>query len=184
MKEEKIYLLDDPENCSYKFDIEGWVDRHGRFHGQDKKTAQYSGSTHKRCAECNENIIPKNYAWCKNCGEKKLKEKYDALPKKEWDGETPLVLYNENDVYFYTFDEIQEYCQENNISIDSLLLVWTEPYIYPEIDMYDYKGGLPFDDDLPEELVCLINAFNLSVKEIDSHMYIATNIAVTLHTFI
>lgn len=62
-------------------------------------------STHNVCESCGNNIIKNSY--CHPCYESKNNERYLNKEFKEWDGKTPLVIYN-SDEYF-----TEEYLPEN-----------------------------------------------------------------------
>ena len=97
--------------------------------------------THYCCLECG-SIVKKGYS-CNKCAEKRMDDKYSKAPFKEWDGETPLCIFND-DTYFFSEDEIEDYLEENEIEADELQLMICSPNHVHEIDA-DY-----WYDDMPE----------------------------------
>ncbi len=132
---EKIILEDSPEAATYQTGIEGWVDATGRFWGKDEHMARYNGSTHKQC-ECG-NIF-KKHAYCEPCHQKRQDEKYAALERVEWDGESPVVTFD-GDIYFFNgMEELLDYCDDHDCKIEDLKLCHAHPIDYPTIDIDDF----------------------------------------------
>ena len=161
MQDTKIILPDSPE-AAHQQTVTLWVSRHGHAYN-DERIARFDGSTHSKC-ECG-NICDKNYTKCKDCISKQDREKYKAMPFKEWDGETPLCLFN-SDTYFWGEDDIENYCEENECNADSLELVICNPNLPRELDSEFFCDELPDDGDgdLPKELQKAIDDFNAAVK--------------------
>ena len=67
-KEQILYTSD--EVAKHVTNIEGWVDRHGRFWGKDEHMARWSGCTHIICPSCG-NPTSRNYTICSDCRNKK-----------------------------------------------------------------------------------------------------------------
>ena len=88
------------------------------------------------------------------------------LPEKKWKGE-PLCLFD-NDKFFFEFDDVTDYCDENCINLDDLLLVICEPTFASEhtLDPYDhFNDSLAEDIDPPDELIEAVEAFNNALRE-------------------
>jgi len=112
--ENKIILSSDDYAASLQT-LTLWVSRHGRVYNNEQ-TARYDGCTHRKC-DCG-NLVEKHWLKCDECRAKTGVEKYRAMPFKEWDGKTPLCLFD-TDTYFFSSDDIDYYCEENEIAEES-----------------------------------------------------------------
>ena len=155
MKDKKIILESDPEAATYQTGIEGWVSRDGRFWGNDERMARYDGSTHKRCEKCG-TIYIKN-AYCEPCHEKRQDEKYAALERVEWDGESPVCTFDCDKYFFSGIEEVKEYCDENVCFIEDLRLCHCEPGEMPSIDVDNFFEG------------CLPDTYDAEISDIIDH---------------
>ena len=159
-----IILYDSQEAAERVNGISGWIDRHGRFFGENEHAARYSGCTHIKCKECAEPTPVRGYAICDSCRTKKDVERYYAMPRVKWDGETP-VYSDACDVYFSDEDELRDYLQEHDCTIDSLRLILCKENKYPEIEDDYFSEVLPDDiDDLPEELQTALDELNKVIR--------------------
>ena len=160
---EEIIPFDSP-NAAQKINVTGWVSRDGYFYHDDERTARFSGCTHVKCSDCNA-LVPKTRLTCDYCQEKKDTERYTAMDKEEWDGFTPLVLFNTG-IYFWSREDIDEYCHQTGAKIDSLKLVICEGVDGPEFDpesfLLDY---LPEGDDVPEGIRKAATLLNKAIAE-------------------
>jgi len=131
-----------------------------------EKTAKYRLSTHKECEKCG-SVYGKN-SYCDFCYSKSVKERYWKKTFKEWDFETPLVIYN-SDIYFIDADEVESYIEENDIDPKDLNLMICSPnYCIKIEDTY-------FIDDMPEEYDCLSDFDKgLAQKVEEINKYIST----------
>lgn len=121
-------------------------------------------STHKICEGCGEVLEKRTY--CQTCSSKKSAENYFKKTFKEWDGETPLVIYND-DTYFFDEESLQDYIEENGD--ENLELVICEPNYCPELtEEYFSEEYLPenYDglDDFDKGLVQKIKELNEYIK--------------------
>lgn len=157
MKDEIIKYHSD-ESAKFVEGISGWVDRRGRFWGEDEHMARYSGSTHRKCKTC-EKLIAKN-SYCRPCANKSRIEKYNKREKLEWDGETPI--YSEfADRYFFNEDELMEYVNDDrDAGIESLRLIICKPYYLRPIDENYFYDELSEDAELPEDVLEAIETLN------------------------
>jgi len=105
---------------------------------------------------------------CNDCIEAERKEDYNSMPYREWDGETPLVIF-QTDIYFYDEDDLLFYCEENNIAnFNTLQLVICERVKLPTFEISDLVDGYwDWEYDIPNE--------NLINKEINGiiHKYLS-----------
>lgn len=125
--------------------VTGWVSRRGIFYYDNEHGARYDGCTHKPCEGCGELIPRDGLIYCRPCLGTRDAQRFAALPRKEWGGETPLVIYR-TDTYFFNEDELDEYCAENEVSREDLMLVICEPCRPRLVSALDL-----FDDALPED---------------------------------
>lgn len=167
MKEENKIIMYDSEEAAKKVTITGWLSSKGRFYPDqlqnNEHLARYDGCTHGKC-ECG-NIREIHYTICKNCVYKKEVENYLALPKQDWDGETPL--YSESlDKYYFDFDSIEDDMTEENISIDDMRLVICKPIYASQIDENYWYDDLAEDEELPDELQKAVDQLNKVIKSL------------------
>lgn len=142
MDDEKMVLNTDDEAATYRTDISGWVSRNGRYFGDDERLARWDGCTHILC-DCGE---PTEKPWtkCKKCREAERDKHFATLEKKPWDGKVPLCIWDD-DQYFWSEEEIEEYCEELGLELKELKLLICEPVYAREINPDEY-----YEDDLPE----------------------------------
>lgn len=162
MKDEQILYSSD-RAAKYVTNISGWVDSKGRFWGNDEHMARYSGCTHIDCKDCGKPIPVRGYTICSDCREKKNIERYNAMPCIEWDGETPVYSQSDNQ-YFFDEDELRDYTEDHQCSIDSLRLVICKPNEFRLIDYYYFSDELPEDAELPEEIEMAIDELNMVIS--------------------
>lgn len=169
MSEEKIILSTSDEAAQFVTNISGWVARGGRFWGDDERMARYDGCTHRACTICGmpvEKIT--GHTVCQECRDKKETDDFNALPRKQWDGETPLTLWR-GDEYFFTEDELLEWCEDHETTPQELQLVICKPNYAREIDLDGmYCDDLPEDqylDDVAPELADMLKEVNTYIRE-------------------
>lgn len=162
--EEEIILPESDEAATYRTDIKGWVDRHGRYFGNLEKYARLQGATHKKC-ECGELVKANYYGKCSSCREQRDIEKYNAMPNKDWDGETPLYS-DAHDEYFFDEDELECFIdEEEDRTIENLRLIICKPNYFNTIDESYFDDDLPENcEDLPPELTEAIEEFNNVIR--------------------
>jgi hypothetical protein len=140
MDQDKTILDTDPE-AAHQETLTLWVSKGQAF--SNERTARYNGCTHKKCA-CG-NLTEKHYTYCEACRAKRDHERYLKMEFKEWDGKTPLVVFD-TDTYFFDESDLGDYCENHNIKEVDLNLVLCEPTYAHEIEPNEY-----YCDDLPEE---------------------------------
>lgn len=132
-----------------------YFSRHGKaFLKED--AARNDGATHNFC-KCG-NSKPKHNIFCTAC-EPIPEDKYLKKPFKEWDGETPLVIYGD-DQYFFDEDSLMEYCDENEVKSTDLKLCICEPNHFYEVNPDYWEDIWPEDAELPKEVDEALKAFN------------------------
>jgi hypothetical protein len=139
-------LFNSPEAASFRTNIKGWVSRDGVFFGDmtdSERIARYAGCTHRPCDTCGK-PAEKMYTLCDECRKKKDDERWEQLPKKEWDGKGMVCVY-EGDEYFDDVEIAIESLMEDGMDPKDIRLVETVPVYLVEIDPNEY-----FVDKLPE----------------------------------
>jgi hypothetical protein len=163
MTEEKIVMYDSDEAAQFKTNISGWVSRDGHFFGTNERTARYSGCTHRKCETCGK-LITKSYIICNDCYIISKKKQYDSLPKEVWNEEGGV--YSEAcDKYFWSWEEVDDYCEDEEIKESDLRLVICEPQYPRQIDDDYFCDELSEDGELPDKIVKAMEAFNKVLKE-------------------
>lgn len=161
-KEKGPIVLYNSDEAARKVTVTGWASKDGRFWGNDEHMARWDGCTHKLC-ECGE-ICDKSYTKCDKCIAKQRHEIFLKTPFKEWDGKTPVVLFD-NDTYFFSEDDIEYYCDDNELKPEDLRLLICEPLCLSQID-YDYwNDDLPEDGELPPKVEEALKALNKAIEE-------------------
>lgn len=166
--ETEIIPFDSDEAASLTT-VTGWVSRRGIFYGDNERGARYDGCTHKPCGDCGELIPRDSLIYCRPCLGTRDAKRYAEMPREEWDGVTPLVLYR-TDTYFFDEDELDEYCAENNVAREDLQLVICEPLrprLVSALDLFD--DALPEDadeDDIPSAVRDAVDALNRELRAV------------------
>lgn len=154
---EKIFCTDD--KAAKPTIISGWLSSTDRFF-TDENIARYDGSTHVVCDKCGGDC-KKPYFVCESCRNKSDDEKYLKKEFKEWDGETPLVIFG-TDNYFFDYNALICHCEDNGLEIENLQLIICEPVHLPELDYRDFfHDELPEDGDLKHEAPEVVEAFEV-----------------------
>lgn len=167
---EKIIMYDDP-SIIRKVDMMdetgkvisvGYLSNDNYFYN-DANMARYRSCTHKTC-ECGKPMT-KYYTKCESCRNKINNQRYNELPFQEWDGVTPIATYD-GDEYFFDIDDLEWYCEENEITPDELKLVICEPNKMREIP-YDYWDDIMPEnmEELPKEINDALETFNKVIRE-------------------
>lgn len=174
-KEEKIIMYDTPE-AAEEITLTGWVSKgkDGRFFYKDEHMARWAGCTHLKC-DCGA-IMEKAYTRCATCRDKSQRERYDAMPFKEYDGDF-VVEYN-GDRFFWSEDEIVEYLEENDIQ--EINLLFCDPVHHRSISIEDIATDDCHDGyDPPGELIKKINELNSFIQTLPPHSYYPGKVRTT-----
>ena len=159
---EKQILDTGDEAARYVTNIEGWVDQGGRFWGNDERMARWSGCTHVVCKDCGK-PTPKNYIICLDCGEKKAIERYEKKERKQWQGKYPL--YSEaTGKYFFDNDELDDYLDDIDGSIESLRLVIYSPNYLRLVEADYLCDDMLEDGELPADVVEALENLNRVIR--------------------
>ena len=159
---DKIIMIDSDESAK-RGTVEGWISRHGRFYGDCESAARYDGCTHVYCEGCNSVMPKRGLTICKDCKEKKDIEKYNSMPRKKWDGESPI--YSEKyDKYFYYLESLCDFIEEHECSIESMRLIICDPSRFRKLNDSFFDNDLPGGEELPEELGRAIDNLNAVIE--------------------
>lgn len=142
-------IMYDSDEAAQRVTVSGWMSGNGTFWPDktDPKFAEYharwGGCTHLVC-DCGKEY-EKNYTMCQSCRSKKLDERYQSMPFKEWEGE-PLCLYRD-DTYFFDIDSLIDWAEEHEIEdLSTIQLVICTQNLAWEINGDEY-----YYDELPED---------------------------------
>ena len=166
---EKEIVLTSDSNAAELVTVTGWKSRHGRFYGEDERSARYDGATHARC-DCG-NITEKHYTACKDCRHKADVERFNARPFQEWDGEQPVCTWD-GDRYFFTIEDLLDYMVDEELKTIDLLLCDPEPV--PEVNLEQWNQSIPEETRLEEyypELVKKVEELNQYIRSLPPTMY-------------
>ena len=157
--ENKIILMDSPE-AAKKQTIDVWVSAKGRMF-TDEHPARYDGCTHRKCQYCGKPTV-KHLIACESCRDKKDKELFATLPVVEWKDGTPVNIYK-TDKYFFDYDALSAYCEENEIDLSDLMLAACEPMELRTLNSDFFADCLADEQELPEEIQKAIDEFNAKI---------------------
>ena len=165
-KDSECVLITSEKAAKFVTNIEGWVDRHGRFWGKDEDLARWSGCTHVLCKECGTVIPKEGWTVCADCREMKKVQEYELRERKQWDGETPV--YSETlDKYFFDGDDLQLHLEDYGGTIEALRLVICDPLELPEITEEFFCDDLPDEGEVPSDVLQAMDELNRVIAEQD-----------------
>lgn len=103
----------------------GWACKKcNRFYSQhDEHSARWCCSTDQPCA-CG-GRKSKTYTCCDACRQKLNAERFTKLPRAEWDGDTPVAVWD-GDQYFFSPVAVAEYCEKHELKLENVRLVLCE----------------------------------------------------------
>lgn len=164
---EKIVMMDSDEAASIQT-VTGWVDRHGRFWGNDEHMARWSGATHRKCKnKPEEHQIHRTNSYCEECHRESRQAKFAEMERAVWCGE-PLVIFDD-DQYFFDAESLADYCLDRSLLPSELQLLICEPNYPPEFDIEQHcEEVIPDGGDyysLPQAVLDAADALNKAIKE-------------------
>lgn len=170
MKTNEIILYEDQSAARFVENISGWVDKNGRFFGKDEHMARHSSCTHRRC-ECGE-LTEKTFTKCSKCREIAKIQRHNNRKFQEWDGKE-MVYSDKFQRFFYDADEIETFCEEEEIEPSELRLLLCVPQHFRQVDEDYWSEVLPEDSDgeLPNKLKEALIAFNEVVASLPPASY-------------
>jgi hypothetical protein len=151
----------------------------------DEEISRKLASTHRKCGNCGD-IIPQNY-YCTLCANREARERYEKLPKKEWDEKN--YICDDDGHFFSEWEELFEFLLYGNDEIPSIkgkMLFHTEAQKYEgHLDFYDlWEDILPeefMDSDIPKEIEKAIETFNQTIDDLNlTASYTKTKVAVLI----
>jgi hypothetical protein len=159
LREDVEKLIEEVPTTLYKVNGEIYI---------TKERAILAKITHEKCT-CG-NLMYRGRLYCDECLSKKRNQVYESMSFMEWDGVTPLVLFD-TDIYFFGEDQIYDYIYEEELDsdqIDELQFVICQPNRLQEIDI-DYWGDIfPEDFDVDSsmpEFIKKIDEFNHFISQ-------------------
>lgn len=178
-REEKQINYDSDEAASIQT-VTGWVSSKGHFWGKDERMARYDGSTHRVCEKNPSHGMHRTNGWCDACWEEKLEAKWQAMPRREYDG-SPVCAVG-SDSYFFEPYEIIDWLQENDIKPEDARLVFCKPNYLSQISSDQWADDLPEDGDLSGEVWAALEALNKVIAAQPPSSWSEGNEAVVLPT--
>lgn len=129
--------------------IEGWVCKTcRRFYGKEgERSARYCCEKDHACGtEGCAGRAAKPYTVCESCRSRLDLERYMKLEVIEWDGETPLVEWD-NDKYFFDVDHLADWLAEHDLKLEDAKLVIAENDGPPVFEMREFLCDYLCDDN-------------------------------------
>jgi hypothetical protein len=186
MPNEKIVLPSDPE-AAQLVTVQLWqagpyAENTGRgMLYKDEHSARFVGSTHRICEGCGKAFDRRRsrYVVCDGCMTLRDHAKYEALPLVEWDGTTPLCIFDGDD-YFFAIDDIDTYLDNNFARVGdsdekmagylaNLQLVVCEPEGPHVVDADCIESYLEWDSDrdgqLPQPVLDALKILDSVIQE-------------------
>lgn len=164
---EKIVMMDSDEAASIQT-LTGWVDRQGRFWGNDEYQARWCGATHRKCKnKPDEHPVHSTHSYCEECHRESRQAKFAEMERAVWAGE-PLVIFDD-DQYFFDIESLADYCWDSSLLPSELQLIICEPNYPREFDIEQHceeiipEGG--DYNDLPQAIIDAAAALNKAIKE-------------------
>lgn len=160
----KIIMMDSPEAAT-KETREVWISSQKRIF-LDERSARFDGCTHTECGECG-SPCEKHWLRCEKCRAGNRREAFLKMPEIEWDGKTPLCIFD-TDTYFFDSDQLEYYCKEHDCKLQELELVVCEPvFLRPLSEEYFLDDIGNEDVELPANVRALIDRFNEDLEVIN-----------------
>lgn len=128
----------------------------------DEYTARVISETHFKCRDCGA-VFSKHYSnsiYCDLCYSKERRKKWESLPLVEWDGKTPLAVFDD-DTFLWDEESAEEYAAEHP---DAMLVVCDPEYLH-QIDADTWCDELPEDGDLPDDVQTALDALNAVIDK-------------------
>lgn len=133
-------------------------------------------ATHIDCEDCGKEI-KKSTTYqkvCSDCSVIRASNKFNSLPRIEWDGETPVALFG-SDQYFFSSDDILNYCDENETSPENLSFVLCETNNFSKIDYDLFIDSVHEDYEFSDEFEKKLKEFNDFLEKEPTNTWFPTN---------
>ena len=161
-----IVMRDSPEAATYRTDIKGWVSRDGFYYGDgetNEATARYAGCTHVACKRCGK-PVEKRWLACDGCRDLMDIERFEKMPRADWDGES-MLYSNARDTYYNGLEDALDALEDGQTLADLRLVICTPNRGSPLTSDY-FEDEWPEDGDdgsLPDEVYAAMDAFNAAI---------------------
>lgn len=160
---EAVRLYDAPDLVERRT-VTGWVDRNGRFWGDDEHMARACSATHRRCRGCAD-AVPINSLVCRTCYEREQIARYEAMPRREWDG-SGMIYSEANEQYYSSLAEADDDLAEGQ-TLASMRLVICDPQYLRAVDTDYWEDAYPDgcgSEMLPDAVSDALAALNEAIK--------------------
>lgn len=151
---EKQIIL--PENIELTEEVKTlYKDKDGKYY-LSKEGAQEKLATHFKC-KCGNGIREKYRIFCDAC-------EPPAKPKKTkvWDGESMLYV---SDKYFSDVEEIEEYCEMEEIDKNTLTIYICDGNYLSEVSEDYWEDVFAEDGELPKEIRAKLDELNKAIED-------------------
>lgn len=145
--------LPNEEAAEHRTNISGWVCKTcRRFYGDEEgaeRTARYCCEKDHECGTegCN-GRAGKPWIYCDPCIKKRADARWAGLEQVAWDGDTPLVLFDD-DHYFFDVDDLEYFLDEEGLTLEKIQLVIAEEDRKPRFDIQEFLCDyLPEGEDV------------------------------------
>ena len=180
---EQIHYND--AKVEYRTDIKGWIGSDGRYYGDDEHLARWYSCTHVKCSNdgC-ENQALRSQLRCESCKEKSSIEKWRNAEKRKPLNTDVIYWSDACSEYFQSFEEINEYAYENDLSVIDMRLYHCEQESgFPQVDIHDLYEEYSTEEISPDEYVSpeiceAIENLNKLLKKQEILVWHPSNIAV------
>ncbi len=140
--EEVIRYEDAAEQCT----VTGWrCLKCRRFYGDDEHMARWCCGNKDQPCECGGRIHG-SYVRCQACQDKARDEQWAKIPKVEWDGESPVCVFDDDKYFFGGAEEVLYWLDDREIKVEDARLVICEQASLREFEICEFLS-----DDLPED---------------------------------
>jgi hypothetical protein len=147
----------------------------------DEDYVRRQACTHLDCKLCGEETISHYTMTCESCRSKKELAAYNAFPLVEWNGTDGLSLYNDPETYFFDIDDVEQYCEDNEIEKKDLQLVLCEPTRFNEINVCEFQEEVIHEDWEPDaKLLELEAALNEYLRTASTRTWLPTDQRVSI----
>ena len=153
---EKQIIL--PENVELTEEVKTlYKDKDGKYY-LSKEGAQEKLATHFKC-KCGNGIREKYRIFCDAC-------EPPAKPKetKAWDGESMLYV-NDFDKYFSDVEEIEEYCEMEEIDKQTLTIYICDGNYLSQVSEDYWEDVFAEDGELPKEIRAKLDELNKAIED-------------------
>lgn len=132
--------------------------------------------THDNCITCGEEFKkPFTYCTrCQSCVNKHNNQIFNNYELVEWNGETPLCVFDD-DTYFFSSDDIIQYCEDHECLPSQLQLVTCTTSNLSEIDFDHWMDEVDEDWEPSPQLVMKLNELNEFLSKESSNTWFASN---------